>query len=143
MIEPLTPPLTGLEERIHGPLPVFAVPRSANKNLAYGIAVVGESGRVADRSVFTQLGWSPGTRLTLSCPEGRLILVRETEDGSIVMTGAGFLRIPFRTRRRVGLMDGDRVLLMAHRTLRGLLIHPPAVLDNMTGQSRRLLEETL
>ncbi|WP_063056494.1 hypothetical protein [Nocardia salmonicida] len=143
MIEPVIPPQTALQERIHGPLPVSAIPRTADPQIIYGIAVMSHAGRVADRPVFLALGWSPGTRLTVSCPEERLILVRATPDGSVELNAGGFFRVPYRKRRRVGLLEGDRVLLVAHRTQQRLLIHPPAVLDGLTSQSRRILEEQL
>lgn len=138
MIEPVIPPQTSLQERLHGPLPVSAIPRTADPDIVYGIAVVNHAGRVADHAVFSALCWSAGTRLTVSCPEDRLILARATPEGSIEMNAGGFFRIPFRKRRRVGLVEGDRVLLLvAHRRHKRLLIHPPAVLDGLMSQSRR------
>ncbi|MEV6062340.1 hypothetical protein AB0L62_20240 [Nocardia asteroides] len=142
MIEPIIPPQTPLQERIHGPLPVLAIPRTADPDIVYGVSVVGDAGRVTDRAVLSALDWPPGTRLTVSCPEDRLILVRATTDGSVQVTGAGFFRVPVRKRRRVGLLEGDRVLLVAHRKLRRVLIHPPAVLDGLTAQSRQILEDS-
>ncbi|WP_328402260.1 hypothetical protein [Nocardia sp. NBC_00403] len=143
MIEPVIPPQTPLQERIHGPLPVRFIPRATDPEIIYGIAVVGDAGRVADRAVLSALDWLPGTRLTVSCSEDRLILVRATTDGSVQVTRAGFFRVPVRKRRRVGLLEGDRVLLVAHCGRKRLLIHPPAVLDGLTSQIRRILEESL
>ncbi|MGW6729633.1 hypothetical protein ACWF9G_27345 [Nocardia sp. NPDC055029] len=143
MIEPVIPPQSSLQERLHGPLPVSVIPRTADPEIVYGIAVVNHAGRVADHAVFSALGWSPGTRLTVSCPEDRLILMRASPDGSVEMNAGGFFRVPFRKRRRVGLLEGDRVLLVAHRGHRRLLIHPPAVLDGLMSQSRRILEGPL
>lgn len=143
MIEPLVPPQTALQDHIHGPLPVCVVPGTADPDLAYGVAVVGDAGRVADRAVLSALNWSPGTRLTMLCTEGGLVLVHAASDGPGQVTGAGFFRVPFRQRRRVRLLEGDRVLLLAHRERKRLLIYPPAALDALTRESRRILEDSL
>ncbi|MGV9482395.1 hypothetical protein [Gordonia aichiensis] len=50
---------------------------------------------------------APGTRLTVSCPEDRLILVRATTDGSVQVTRAGSFRVPVRKRRRGGLLQSE------------------------------------
>ncbi|MEV0332411.1 hypothetical protein [Nocardia sp. NPDC050717] len=143
MIEPLIPPQTALQDRIHGPLPTCVIPGTADPNLAYGVAVIGDAGRVADRAVLSALSWSPGTRLTMSCTEGGLVLVHAASEGPARVTGAGFFRVPFRQRRRVRLLEGDRVLLVAHREQKRLLIYPPAALDTLTRESRRILEDSL
>ncbi|MGW5924522.1 hypothetical protein ACWFPY_36490 [Nocardia fluminea] len=143
MIDPVIPPQTSLEERLHGPLPVSVIPRAANPNIIYGVAVITHAGRVTDHAVFSALGWLPGTRLMLSCQEERLILACAAPDGSVRMNNGGFFRVPYRQRRRVGLLEGDRVLLVAHRGQKRLLIHPPAVLDGLMSQSRRILEGQL
>ncbi|MFD4433919.1 hypothetical protein [Nocardia sp. NPDC058497] len=139
MIEPIVPP-PPVQERIHGAMPVRSVPREADASLIYGMSVVGEGGRVTARAVLDTLGWQPGTRLSLSCPDDQLILLRPAADGSITVTAGGYLRVPVRTRRRVGLSYGDLVLVMAHRRCGGVLIHPPAALDGLLASSRRLLE---
>ncbi|MGW6426543.1 hypothetical protein ACWF82_28050 [Nocardia sp. NPDC055053] len=82
MIEPVIPPRTPLQERIHGPLPVRFIRHTTDPEIIYGFAVVGDAGRVTDRAALAALGWLPGTRLTVSCPEDRLILVREATDGN-------------------------------------------------------------
>ncbi|TDP27729.1 hypothetical protein [Nocardia ignorata] len=140
MIEPVIPPQTSLEERLHGPLPSSVIPRTADPNIVYGIALITHAGRVTDHAVFSALGWRPGTRLTLSCQDERLILVCAAPDSSVRMNNGGFFRIPYRQRRRVGLLEGDRALVVAHREQKRLLIHPPAVLDGLMSQSRRILE---
>ncbi|MEU3011677.1 hypothetical protein [Nocardia asteroides] len=108
MIEPLIPPQTALQARIHGPLPTCVIPGTADPNLAYGVAVIGDAGRVADRAVLSTLNWIPGTRLTTSCTEGGLVLVYAAIEGPVRVTGAGFFRVPYRGRRRVRLLEGDR-----------------------------------
>ncbi|WP_194829605.1 hypothetical protein [Nocardia sp. XZ_19_231] len=82
------------------------IPRTTDPEIIYGFAVVGDAGRVTDRAVLSALGWLPGTRLTVSCPEDRLTLVREATDGSVQATRAGFFRVPVRKHRRVGLLSG-------------------------------------
>ncbi|MGY1943902.1 hypothetical protein [Nocardia asiatica] len=55
------------------------------------------------------------------------------------MTEGGYFRVPYRLRRRVGLLIGQRTLLIGHRSRRALLIHPPAALDELCAASLRLL----
>ncbi|MEV6218777.1 hypothetical protein [Nocardia sp. NPDC051833] len=43
----------------------------------------------------------------MSRPEDRLILVRATTDGPVLVTRAGFFRVPVRKRRRCGLLQSE------------------------------------
>ncbi|MGW5569622.1 hypothetical protein ACWEVD_00355 [Nocardia thailandica] len=140
MIEPLIPPPTPLQSRVSGFSPARALPREADRGLIYGTSVVGEAGRVTARAILDALSWQPGTRLSLSCPEDRVILLRRDDAGSTAVTTGGYLRVPVRARRRVGLAYGDTVLVLADRRRDALLIHPPPALDALLASSRHLLE---
>lgn len=83
MIEPLIPPQTALQDRLHDPLPTCVIRGTADPDLAYGVAVIGDAGRVADRAVLSALSWSPGTRLTMSCTEGCLVLMCAASEGHV------------------------------------------------------------
>ncbi|PFX00290.1 hypothetical protein CJ469_04473 [Nocardia farcinica] len=54
------------------------------------------------------------------------------------MTADRFFRIPGRTRRRMRLSLGVRVLLIGHRTHDHLLLYPPASLDVLCAAALRL-----
>ncbi|MGN2641010.1 hypothetical protein ACTD5D_33550 [Nocardia takedensis] len=116
--------------------------RSRDSRLQYGLSTVGSGGRVVDRAVFTALDWQPGTRLSLTFLDSGVLLARPASDGTVPFADGGYLRIPYRLRRRIGLQIGDRALLVAHRTHHELLIHSPAALDQLCAPSIAALEET-
>ncbi|WP_216915363.1 hypothetical protein [Nocardia noduli] len=94
-----------------------------------------------DRTVFTALEWQPGIRLELTCLDAGALLARPAFDGKLVFAEGGYFRVPYRLRRRIRLDIGDRALLIAHRTSRQLLIHPPAALDELCAPSITLVSE--
>ncbi|MEV6871452.1 AbrB/MazE/SpoVT family DNA-binding domain-containing protein [Amycolatopsis sp. NPDC051128] len=110
------------------PLPVVPVPRASST--VYGLAAVDCRGRVADRAVFAALGWLPGTRLDIrECHS--LLVVRPDGHGVFSVTNQGHLRLPAAVRHCCGLIPGDRVLLAADPRRDVLIVHPPAVLDDL------------
>ena len=96
----------------------------------YGLAVVDDRGRVADRVVVRALGWTDTTRLDLRFDAGRL-LVTAVSDGPHGLAGRGRLPLPVHLRRGCGIEPGDRVLLAAEPAEGVLTIHPLASLDAM------------
>ncbi|WP_159930105.1 MULTISPECIES: hypothetical protein [Nocardia] len=140
MIAPVIPPQSPLQELVHGPLVTNRVVRTADDDLAYGICSVGDGGRILDKITFTALDWRPGVRLELTWLEAGVLLARPVAGGGVAMTEGGYFRVPCRLRRRVGLLIGQRALLIGHRSRRVLLIHPPAVLDELCAASLRLLK---
>ena len=64
----------------------------------YGLAVVDDRGRVADRVIVRALGWTDTTRLDLRVNAGRL-LVTAVPDGSYGLAGRDRLALPVRLRR--------------------------------------------
>lgn len=140
MIAPVIPPQSPLQELVHGPLVTNRVVRPADDDLVYGLCSVGDGGRILDKITFTALDWRPGMRLELTCPDARVLLARPVPAGGVAMTEGGYFRVPYRLRRRVGLLIGQRTLLIGHRSRRVLLIHPPAALEELRAASLRLLE---
>ncbi|UGT60354.1 hypothetical protein [Nocardia asteroides] len=140
MITPIVPPQSPLHELLHGPAlaPVVA---TSDPDVVYGMSTLGEAGRLVDKPAFTSLGWGPGTRLSLTVPDFGLLLACPDPDGPVVMTAAGFLRIPYRLRRRASLFSGDRALLVGHRVHDRLLIHAPVALDRLFAESLLRLTE--
>ena len=80
--------------------------------MVYGIGRIDASGRIADRTVISALGWRGGDRLTLTADAG-IVTVRLDPGGMITLPGRAYVAIPAELRRRCGLQPGDRVLLAA------------------------------
>ncbi|MGI8312993.1 AbrB/MazE/SpoVT family DNA-binding domain-containing protein [Saccharopolyspora hattusasensis] len=106
----------------------------------HGLAAVDARGRVADQAVLRALGWTPGTRLAIRETHG-LLTIRTDAHGVFSITKQGHLRLPASVRHCCGLLPGDRVLLAAEPAHGVLVVHPPAVLDDMITRCRaRLLD---
>jgi hypothetical protein len=117
-IAPVIPSLARRADRGHGttraarPLPVAAAPEipAAPDEVLYGFGRIDASGRVADRTIISALGWRPGDRLTLTAAAG-VITARRDPGGLVTMPARPYVVIPAALRRRCGLRPGDRVLL--------------------------------
>jgi hypothetical protein len=90
--------------------PVLALP--APEDVVYGIGRIDSSGRIADRTVTTALGWAGGDRLTLTADAG-VVTARRDPGGMVTVPARAYITIPAALRRRCGLCPGDRVLLAA------------------------------
>jgi hypothetical protein len=82
------------------------------EDVVYGIGRIDASGRIADRTVTSALGWSGGDRLTLTADAG-VVTARRELGGMITLPARAYIAIPAALRRRCGLRAGDRVLLAA------------------------------
>jgi bifunctional DNA-binding transcriptional regulator/antitoxin component of YhaV-PrlF toxin-antitoxin module len=89
-------------------VPVPPVP----EGVVYGIGRIDSSGRIADRSITSALGWRGGDRLTLTAEAG-VVTVRRDPGGMVTLPASAYIAIPAALRRRCGLRPGDRVLLAA------------------------------
>jgi hypothetical protein len=139
MIAPIVPPDGSLHEPAPDPA-APAAPPAVTSGIVYGTCTVGEAGRVMDRAVFGALGWSPGTRLSITVAD-RGVLLAVPQPGGPVAVRDGFVRIPFRLRRRAGLGIGDRVLLVGAICYEGLAIHAPQAMADVLAPTLRLLEQ--
>ena len=137
---PVTPVRGGRSPRAtsNRPLPLPTVPTPRTDTAVYGLAVVDCRGRVADRTVFAALGWVAGTPLAISVTHGTLVIGTDL-CGVFGMTSQGHLRLPAPVRHRCGLAAGDRVLLAAYPVRNMLLVHPPAVLDQLVADRHATL----
>ena len=84
----------------------------APEDVVYGIGRIDASGRIADRTVTSALGWSGGDRLTLTA-DADVVTARRDPAGMITLPARAYIAIPAALRRRCSLRLGDRVLLAA------------------------------
>jgi bifunctional DNA-binding transcriptional regulator/antitoxin component of YhaV-PrlF toxin-antitoxin module len=98
------------------------------RDVVYGLARVDRSGRVADRSVTSALGWRGGDRLTLTAEAG-VVVIRRDPSGLVTLPPRSCVPIPAALRRRCGLLSGDRVLLAAVPAEDTLTAYSLAVVD--------------
>jgi hypothetical protein len=84
----------------------------APEDVVYGIGRIDSSGRIADRTVTTALGWRGGDRLTLTADAGA-VTARRDPGGMVTLPARAYITVPAALRRRCGLHPGDRVLLAA------------------------------
>jgi hypothetical protein len=85
---------------------------SAPEDVVYGIGRIDASGRIADRTVTSALGWRGGDRLTLTAEAG-VVTARRDPGGMITLPNRAYIAIPAALRHRCGLRPGNRVLLAA------------------------------
>ena len=90
------------------PAPVPALP----EDVVYGIGRIDASGRIADQSVITVMGWRGGDLLTLTAEAG-VVTARRDPGGMVTIPRRGYIAIPAALRLRCGLEPGDRVLVAA------------------------------
>ncbi|MEU7925064.1 hypothetical protein [Micromonospora sp. NPDC049107] len=73
---------------------------------------IDDRGTLTDRAAVKELGWAPGTTVSISTlPEAGIVIIRRS--GSDAVSGRGHLRLPARVRHRLRLSAGDRLLLLA------------------------------
>ena len=101
---------------------------SSPETWIYGIGRIDASGRIADRTVTSALGWRGGDRLTLTADAG-VVTARRDPAGMVTLPGRAYIAIPAALRRRCGLQPGDRVLLAAVPGEDTLVVYCFAVVD--------------
>ena len=92
------------------PLARVAPVPSPPENMVYGIGRIDASGRIADQSVITAMGWRGGDLLTLTADAG-VVTARRDPGGMVTLPARAYIAIPAALRLRCGLEPGDRVLL--------------------------------
>jgi AbrB family looped-hinge helix DNA binding protein len=90
----------------------LARPAPVPEDTVYGIGRIDASGRIADQSVITAMGWRGGDRLTLTADAG-VVTARRDPGGMVTIPRRGYIAIPAALRLRCGLKPGDRVLVAA------------------------------
>jgi AbrB family looped-hinge helix DNA binding protein len=94
------------------PLARSAPVPSLPEDVVYGIGRIDASGRIADQSVITVMGWRGGDLLTLTADAG-VVTARRDPGGMVTIPRRGYIAIPAALRLRCGLKPGDRVLIAA------------------------------
>jgi hypothetical protein len=112
------------------PIPTLAEPPRPATEVLVALSAADHSGRIADRTIITALGWAPGTRLHIREQAGPVVVTR---DGGGVhrVSDRGYLHLPLAVRRWWRLGAGDRVLLTADRGSGVLVVHPPTVVGTL------------
>ena len=101
---------------------------SVPDDVIYGIGRIDASGRIADQTVISALGWRGGDRLTLTADAG-VVTARRDPAGMVTLPDRAYIAIPAALRRRCGLEPGDRVLLAAVPAFDTLTAYCLAVVD--------------
>ncbi|WP_146097744.1 hypothetical protein [Nocardia nova] len=108
------------------PLPQFDDEHgSIYPSIHIAVSTLDNCGKVADRSANKYLGWRCGKRIKLTIVDG-IVKVTETRRGRNAIAKGDYLRIPSETRTCARINRGDRLLLIAIREPRALLIYPSA-----------------
>lgn|GEM_PF-5435862 len=139
VIAPIIPPPAPLQQLIHGPIDPVPVPPDRGIDVVYGTAVVADSGRIADLRTVRALGWTTGTTLEIHPSQHGLLLIApatDTTTAPVTLGKNGYLRIPYRLRRRVNLFIGDIVLVAAYPEHRRMAVHPPSALNALLEPTR-------
>ncbi|MFJ9365732.1 hypothetical protein ACIRRA_15130 [Nocardia sp. NPDC101769] len=136
VIPPLVPPPSPLQQLISDPVDPVALLPDRGIEVVYGLAVVADGGRIADKNITAALAWGPGFGVIMSPAAHGALFVRPDSDRAITVSPKGYLRIPYRLRRRVNLYLGDAVLLAAYPERQRLAVHPPSALHALLEPSR-------
>ncbi len=107
------------------PLPQFNDTRDPTADTPHvAVSTLDYSGKVADRSALRHLGWSYGQHITLVITDG-VVKITEKRGGEYVIAAYGYLRLPAEIRTCARINRHDRIVLIAIRESRALLIYPP------------------
>ncbi len=129
VIPSTSPP--SVSEAGSGPLPmVDLVALYRDASILYSMGRVDRSGRVSERSIVSQLGWSPREPLQANVVSGMVVFQRDPH-GPLVLTSRSYVPIPSSIQTRCGLHAGDQVLLVAAPEHDLLVAYTTEALDRM------------
>ncbi len=94
------------------------------------VTTIDARGRLADRSPARVLGWSPCQPLAVSISAG-VVRLATAEAGGLAVTKQGHVRLSSEIRHAVGLVDGDRVLVVVRPDLDAVVIYPMPVVAGL------------
>ncbi|WP_146348822.1 hypothetical protein [Lentzea tibetensis] len=97
-------------------------------------------GRLTDQRLFSQLGWTPGTRVDIGVSDSHEIVVRRDNQGTWTLTARNMLLIPAPLRHWCGYDAGDPVLVVAVPSMSAVVLHSLETLDQALPDPRRIVE---
>jgi hypothetical protein len=104
------------------------------------MSTISDGGRITDRRLLIELGWSAAVRLDFVVREPGVLLARPSASGPVSIAATGYLRLPRHLLHQVGLRPGDRVLLLSRREGREMSIYPPAAIASTFGDQSPCLD---
>jgi hypothetical protein len=111
------------------PVAQLSLPVQPSSN-HYLVTTVDDRGRLADRSALRLLAWEPGSVLRFTVLHGA-IMVSPAPDGIRSVTRQGHLRLPAPVRRACDISRGDRLLVLASRDQKLLVVYTASILDSV------------
>ncbi|MFD2474288.1 hypothetical protein [Amycolatopsis silviterrae] len=128
-LTPLIPPATARPIGSgNAPSPSPALPalrrRLPEAAWSYTIARIDRSGRIAERRLLQTLGWTAGTRLSVTSRDDTAVLVHRDPEGAFAVIGGPRVKAPAGLRSRCEIRTGDPLLLAANSSADVLLIYP-------------------
>jgi hypothetical protein len=125
------------QRTLRRPLPLAKLVGSRTSTVVYGLCVLDSRGRLAERRIMRALSWGPGRRLNVR-QGGQLLIVTADDAGVFCVAASSLLFLPAAVRHWLRLQAGDSVLLAAYPHEGVLVVHPPAVLDQMVTDLHRI-----
>lgn len=115
---------TPQESTIALPLPRFNDEHESTLPAAHvAVSTFDSCGKVADRSALRYIDWRCGQHITFIIADG-VVKITEKQGGKYVIEQHGYLRLPAEIRTCARINRRDRLLLLAIREFRTLLIYP-------------------
>ncbi|MFJ8961529.1 hypothetical protein ACIRG5_19280 [Lentzea sp. NPDC102401] len=114
--------------------------RKNRQRRRYAVALLDSAGRLTDQQLFSQLGWSPGTRVRIGRGDGYQIVVRSDEHGDSSLTSRNMVLVPASLRHWCGYDAGDPVLVVAVPTMSAVVLHPIETLDQALPDPAQIVE---
>lgn len=106
----------------------------------YAVVMLDSDGRLTDQQLFSQLGWTPGTRVDIGVGDGHEIVVRRDDQGISRLTARNMVLIPAPLRHWCGYNAGDPVLVVAVPSMSAVVLHSLETLDQALPDPRRIVE---
>lgn len=106
----------------------------------YAVVMLDSDGRLTDQRLFSQLGWTPRTRVDIGVSDGHEIVVRRDGRGTWMLTARNMVLIPAPLRHWCGYDAGDPVLAVAVPSMSAVVLHNLEILDQALPDPRRIVE---
>lgn len=114
--------------------------RTSRQRRRYAVVMFDSDGRFTDQRLFSQLEWTPGTRVDIGVGEGHEIVVRRDEQGGSALTSRNMVLVPAPLRRWCSYEAGDPVLVVAVPSMSAVVLHTLETLDQALPDPRRIVE---